>query len=448
MSQAPRIALLGPYGYYNMGDATLVEAAKQGLRRQIADVEFIGVCANPVLALERHSMPAYSLYSDFQPETPDAPSRASPPTRAPLVHLKAVARAVPGLIPLLKGLRRTVRYASFVRRNYQLLKTVDLVVMPGSGQLHEEWHGPWRYLYALFSWLILARLAGCKTAFLSIGAGSFSTRWGRIFARNALRHANYVSCRDPETLAKVASLGLPAPPLKPDLAFGMRWKNLHPTLGPDAPRGKGVVGINPIAYADPRFWFDPDPARYAAYLGKLIGMTEWLVQQGYRVMFIPNETRGDKRVIDDILRQLGPATRAYVDAPLTNSADELVNHLAACDIVVAARFHGAVFSYLLRKPVLTLAFHYKLTMLARDMGCDQYCMDIASFSLDEFQARFLELEAERAAAVERIGRAQACYLDELDKQYALVAGLAREARRRRAPAPVDNTMSVERGRAA
>src|SRR5690606_22280601 len=128
----------------------------------------------------------------------------------------------------------------------RIVQQLDLLAVAGSGQLNEDWGGPWRYPFALFRWCLLARLTGCKVAFLSVGAGTVRSRSGRFFCATALRLAQYKSVRDESTLALIKSWGVRNVRLVPDMAFSMTFASKRNN---DCQRP--IAGINPIAYCDP-----------------------------------------------------------------------------------------------------------------------------------------------------------------------------------------------------
>jgi polysaccharide pyruvyl transferase WcaK-like protein len=69
------------------------------------------------------------------------------------------------------------------------------LIVSGGGQLTER-GGPWSFPYALFTWSILAKLAGVRFLFLNVGAGPLNHPLSKFFIPKALRAAEYVSFRD------------------------------------------------------------------------------------------------------------------------------------------------------------------------------------------------------------------------------------------------------------
>ena len=85
---------------------------------------------------------------------------------------------MPGLVPLLKTIRaRAVviaREAAHCREGYRVLRTQDLVLISGGGQLDEEYGGAWMLPFTVCKWVLLARLARVPCAMASVGAWSIN----------------------------------------------------------------------------------------------------------------------------------------------------------------------------------------------------------------------------------------------------------------------------------
>lgn len=409
-----RVGLFGPYGFGNLGDAALVEAAISGLRRNIPNLEICGICQHPENATRLHNIEMHSIYrvyprlatqANVQVTTSAAPAgvttaaSAAQQTLSAKDRAKKILKSNPITHRVGKAARAVYHYLSdkvaeliFVIKIYKKLRRLDLLVMPGSGQLNEEWGGPWRYPYSLFRWCLLARLAGCKIAFLSVGAGTVSSFWGRFFCKSALRLAHYKSFRDENTRSVVESWGIYDGLVVPDLAFSLALGE-EADLIIDVADARPTVGINPIAYCDPRSWHEKDPVRYNQYIDKLSSFCTWLIDEGYRIHFIPNEIRMDNWVIDDVLRKMGQALdgNENIERPDTKSYRDVFKNLSQCDYVVASRFHGLLFSFLSKRPIVTIAFHFKLSALAKAMGQERYCLDIATFQLQTLKSTFVDL---------------------------------------------------------
>ena len=56
--------------------------------------------------------------------------------------------------------------------------------------------------------------------------------------------------------------------------------------------------------------------------------------------------------------------------------------MSECDFIVTSKFHGIVFSHLLRKPVISLSYHRKMDFAMRALGQGRFCADIERFEVD------------------------------------------------------------------
>ena len=56
-----KFALLGPYGYGSLGDAALLEAMLQNIRKQYPDAQITGIALNPQDTERWHKIPAYPM---------------------------------------------------------------------------------------------------------------------------------------------------------------------------------------------------------------------------------------------------------------------------------------------------------------------------------------------------------------------------------------------------
>src|SRR5262245_4476069 len=105
-----RIGVLGHVGNENLGDEALIASVLQGVRARIPDAELLAFTVRPEDTRARHGISAVPL----------VPGLGAPPSRAPAPRARATdpavsnaspsalrraIGAVPGALPLLRGLR-------------------------------------------------------------------------------------------------------------------------------------------------------------------------------------------------------------------------------------------------------------------------------------------------------------------------------------------------------
>ena len=230
-----KVALLTPYDGGNLGDAAIQEALIGNFRQYDPQVHLCGITLHPESTAARHRIPCYPLAAISRPyyhaKTEAAVSANNYAATSGIGRsvekpgfFKRFKRAVRGLLFRI-GLGPLVRLAQeglHILRSYRLLRSVDMLVVAGGGQLDEEWGGSWAHPYALMKWAVLARAAGSSVIFLSVGGCRAELRLTRVFLRIALSLACYRSYRD-EGSRQLALAITPSAdgPVVPDLAFSL-----------------------------------------------------------------------------------------------------------------------------------------------------------------------------------------------------------------------------------
>jgi polysaccharide pyruvyl transferase WcaK-like protein len=449
------IGVLAHAGTRNLGDEALVAAVVQGIRRRYPDAEIRAFTGDPDDTRLRHGVVAFPIRNRRPPApgTARAASRGSGVVAGLVARVKGVVKAVRPLHRAAVGARRglvmvrsAVAEPAFLLRCYRRLRGVRLLLIAGSQQLNDAYGGPWGFPYTLWKWSALAKIAGAKVAFLSVGAGPIRAPLSRLFVRRALALASYRSHRDTLSAELVRSLGVRgAGHVVPDLAYGLRATPGAASVRPASL--PGVVGINPVPFFDARYWPEADSGRYARYVAALAGFADWLVERDHRVLFFPTQLRADPPVIVDIrdAMRAGAGGQAWrvLAPPRIGSLGDLMAAIARTDVVVASRYHGILLGLLLEKPVLGLAYHGKSVELMARIGQGEYVLDAGRCStaalIERFTALTAQAEAARAAIRERIGGLRDAVRAQYDRVFELVGGPAprRSPEGRPRPAGVD-----------
>jgi polysaccharide pyruvyl transferase WcaK-like protein len=288
--------------------------------------------------------------------------------------------------------------AGMIPLTYRRLRQVDLLIVTGGGQLFDFLGGAMSHPWWLVKYAVLARLAGTKLIFLSVGAGPVDARLSRAFCRIALWLSSYRSYRDLDSKQFVEARikFRNNDPVYPDLAYSLRTREL-----PAANGNRRTVGLGVMTYCDPRHWPDKDVAVYRGYLERHTAFVRWLVERGYRVSLLVGEPWADRDTADDLVANLQPYFDfGSDDAPVRNDSintvDELVAQIDRTDVVVASRFHNVLLATLRYKPVIALSYHPKMDSLMEEAGQARYCLPIHNFDLDLLKVRFQELERDGA----------------------------------------------------
>lgn len=451
--EAPAVGVFGHYGDRNLGDEAIIEALVARIRREWPQAHIVAFSMDPADSARRYETPAFPIRQEsgrqrfgsvLDDQWAAAATERSVPAAAGL--LDRIARFIPkGRIrstagKLARGAMFTVREIGFLWRSYSMLRGLDALIIAGSNQFLDNFGGPWGFPYTLLKWSLLARLAGCRLLYVSVGAGPLDARLSQRMVRIAVRLSHYLSFRDAasQRLVGAAPRGTSSH-VFPDLAHSL----VLPAADPSTQRyrispSKPAVGINPMPLYDSFYWYTADTDRYAGYVRTLAAFAEHLVGSGYPVFFFPTQLK-DLNVADEVVRAMRPECAARLVQPepvkRPRTVDELMKVVGAADIVVATRFHGTLLSLHARRPVLAICYYRKTRDLMREMGQEAYAIDFDDLSLTGLIDRFHQLERNRLEAAAQITKADDGYGAALESQYRAIFALILETHRRRLAAP-------------
>jgi polysaccharide pyruvyl transferase WcaK-like protein len=402
----------GVWGHYhggNLGDDLVTSIVIEAVRRRRPDAEIVGFSLDPEDTRRRHGIAAFAITSQA-----GVGRRASAPR-------SGVARIARGLR------RRAVRLlgeAPHLWRSYRALRDVDLLVVAGSGQLLDSWAGPWGHPYTTLKWAWLARLARTRLAFLSVGAGPLEGRLAARFVRAALGMAEYVSVRDESTAAVLRAAGVRRPlPVCPDMAFALDPARLPPRRGRSGAGGARRVGLNVMAHEDPRYWPRGKAGRYHGYVEKLGAFAQAARERGSLVLF-SSQMAADRAPAQEVAALAGPPGAAPVVE--VEDIDGLLETIASCDYVVAARFHCVILALLMGIPTIGLAYHPKTSDAMAMLGQGAYALDIDAFDAGTLLRRLEDLAAGAPSVAREISGRLPVLRRAVEEQFDLVFGPRRD----------------------
>lgn len=430
-----KIGLLGPYGYGSLGDAAILEAMIQNIRKQYPDAQIRAIALNPKDTELWHKIPAYPMtrMPDRDWRRPDQVQLSRNPVRRFAYWLRYHPNQ--RLRKLERVLFRLPLELILIKRAFAFLADFDALLICGGGQLDDYWGGAWGLPYMILKWSLLAKLRGAQLQFVSVGAGPIDASLSRIFFKCALSLANYRSYRDVESKQYMAGIGFKRnDPVYPDLAHSLQMeiKQAAPptyvTISTNGLAGENqpvkphlIVGVGPMAYFDPRVWPERDSAVYLGYLTKLAEFVKWLIRHECRICFFSGDFHFDSLVIEDLINLLDAdksvSTEGKIIKESIYTVETLLQQLAITDIVIATRFHGVLLSHFMGKPVVALSYHQKIDTLMKAAGQSDYNLSIDTFDVPTLIDRFEALIANRENAVALIVKQKQVYMTALEEQY-------------------------------
>jgi polysaccharide pyruvyl transferase WcaK-like protein len=248
---------------------------------------------------------------------------------------------------------------------------------------------------------MLSRLSGTRFVIPSIGAGPIETRLGKAMILWLVAAADYVSVRDPYSGELLHSLGVERDlPVLPDMGYGYALLN-----GAAPARNEPIrVGVNAMAYQDPRYGSYGDGRRFRAYLDKTVDFVADLLESGNEVVLFSSQTSNDPLVAADLVaaleaRGLAGHPRLHDAVDRIADGDDLLRTIRTCDYVVAARYHVILLSLALGIPTVGFSYHPKTQDLFGQVGHPEWCLDIDEFTPSEL---FATLDAVRDSDTDEV----------------------------------------------
>jgi polysaccharide pyruvyl transferase WcaK-like protein len=434
-----------PYTGGNLGDWAIQEATIASVRERHPNACVHLVTMLPGLTSTLHGVPSIPIgrSGEWQAE-PTSPinthqngaDRTSIEIKRSLSdRLKAAVKSTPRLYAILKpvhdALSPAYKELLHIGRVYRFLRSVDLLIVSGGGQLDEYWGGPWDHPYALFKWGLLAKLAGSRFVILSVGTCDLESKVSRFFIRHALRLASYRSYRDRTSKELLKHMTFTHDDeVYPDLAFS--YSNDKVPLESDKKREAKVVGVSPIAYLAPG-WPKENSAVFQPYFDTLVAFVRILMERGYSVVLFSTDGP-DRAVVGDMVDGLTKESdldfSGKLSHPRTHTLPELLDQMRQVDYVVASRLHGVLLSHRLCLPVLAISYDRKVDTYMADVGMSDYCLDIHDVTKDSlvevFEALTKDSESIRSTLMEINQR----YARQLQHQYDVVLRRDRKERGR------------------
>lgn len=348
-----RIALFGPYASRNLGDTATQLAVMQNLRQRLPQVQLLGVSPEPDDTLRSLGLPTFPL-SGHGPSAGDIGLTDRPATASERV-------------------RTTLRIGRFIR-------TLDMLIVSGGGQLDDFWGGPWAHPWSMLLWTALARWHRVPVVVLGIGLDHLNAALSQRFALTALRWAQLRVFRDEDSLRAMVAMGLKAASrVCPDLAFSLTCE------APAANEASAqFVVLSPISR---KTWSHAPTEVHERYLERLAHTGAALAQRGLALRIACSQPAMDMSEAHTLLQQLSALGVRDAQLCSTPTVPDFLRALQGAQLVIASRLHAVILSLVAGCPVLALPHLPKVSTVMRDAGLGDYHLPLRDFSAADLTAR-------------------------------------------------------------
>ena len=272
----------------------------------------------------------------------------------------------PSAVVLPAGVRAEVREAGALAALSAFARS-SAVVRVGGTSFHDEYGGADRRRMAvnylkLALLFLAARLMGRRVGAFGIGAGRMTSRWTRLCARIAYRSCRAVVARDPASAVAIAGLGVHRIATGVDLAFLQ-------------PRSAAVPSEPPmisVSLLDLRPYLGVDPEAQLPFWTALVraAASKVAARRLCLLAFKDNDVESDL----PLAKSLSTALEAEFDEILIlghgDGLERVSDVIGGSALVVATRYHAAVFAALAGRPTVIVPYNDKLRHLAADLGVE------------------------------------------------------------------------------
>lgn len=348
-----RVALFGPYVSRNLGDTATQMSVMQNLHHRCPDVQFLGVNPYPDDTLRSLGIPSFPL-TGFGASAGDLGGEfhtSAHPDRGRAVSLRAI-RKITGFV-----------------------RSLDLLVISGGGQIDDFWGGPWAHPWSMLLWTAIARWQGVPVAYLAIGLDKLDATLSRRFCVWALRLASARSFRDPQTYHAMLLFGLDKPAtVCPDVVFALGFSAARVAMSTQP-----FVVLSPISL---KTWSSAETNTHDRYLCALIEAGLHMARQGFAIRIVCSQTvmdTADAKHLARCLTEGGVTAVTLCDAPVV---EDFMRHVSGAEVVVASRLHAVILSLLTGTPVVALAHLGKVGAAMRAVALDDFCLSLQDFQTD------------------------------------------------------------------
>ncbi|OEF97652.1 polysaccharide pyruvyl transferase CsaB [Desulfuribacillus alkaliarsenatis] len=308
----PRILISGYYGFNNTGDDTVLEGIITALQQEYkrssntGNLELAVLSNQPKITSELFKIEAYNRWS-------------------------------------LKEIRKQLR-------------ACDLLIM-GGGSLLQDVTSPRSVIYYLgIAWL--AKRFGKPIAFYAQGIGPINHSISKYLMKYIANKVDIITVRDYKSLLELQNMGIHTPPmyLTADPALAMDPKQIDLTIGENIFKKYGLIPKkDKIAAISIRIW-----RKERAYLQSVAKTADTLIEQGWKVVFIPMHHPMDIAPSQELIGKMQYRNQAILIDKKHMNYREVISMIGNVDFMIGMRLHAVILAGILGVPFTAISYDPKI----------------------------------------------------------------------------------------
>src|SRR5271168_331090 len=149
-----KIGLLDHLGGGNLGDDATLDAIMQNIKSRWPDSIISGFSMNPEDTQTRHGIRSYPIrrqtwYSRNEPVNDSLTFKTK--VKAALREHRFLSRLLKAVHTAATRIPRELSHELlFLAKSFRIIRSFDLLIISGGGQLLDSWGGPWAFPYTIF----------------------------------------------------------------------------------------------------------------------------------------------------------------------------------------------------------------------------------------------------------------------------------------------------------
>lgn len=151
-----------------------------------------------------------------------------------------------------------------------------------------------------------------------------------------------------------------------------------------------------------------------AYIETMVTLLTGLIEKGYKIVLSSFcKAEGDENAIEKIRAELPEDKTKAVNYNGTN-AQEVLDQISESSMIIASRFHAAIFGFAADKPVLPVIYSDKTKHVLEDASFQGQCLDIRNLEQIDIDALIKNSDRQRLPKIDQLKKESESHFMKLD----------------------------------